>query len=204
MILRVVNLLLLVAALVGGLLALQAGRRRQLAQAEYLRLEQIAGNLTIEDPGKVYFRALPTAEPLHFAWRVYYPPNYKQTIVNKASGSSLSWSSEPIESILRVRFKYDEQGYLNVYTRFHGGSSRSSFGNPELNQFLKDKWDKLHVEQLGKNGLAVLEPDGSATLLRLSMPPAMAEEAVARLPEYARYQRVPVLYELTLGEKKAP
>src|SRR6185436_11697936 len=77
---RVLNLFLILVAVLGGLLAWQSGRERGRLQAECARLLAITGDLSIDDPSKVYIRALDTREPLHFAWRVYLPPNYQQIL----------------------------------------------------------------------------------------------------------------------------
>ena len=87
---RAFDLILLLVALSGGLLALQNGRQLRQLRAEYERLSTITGDLPISDASKVHVRALETGERLHFAWRVYLPANYR-AVVSNASGSSSSW-----------------------------------------------------------------------------------------------------------------
>ncbi len=196
---RAVELLLVLVVLVGAVLALWSGQERRRLQAEHTRLAQITGDLPVEDPSKVYLRALPTNEPLHFAWRVYYPPNYRDLLKHGAGSSHSSWSRSAREFIARVRFREDSKGHLHAYTRFHGGSSTMGLGDRRLSELLQGRWDKIQVEQLGADGIATLETDESAVVLRLTLPRDMQEEARTKLPNYFQDRYSPVLFELTLG-----
>src|SRR5689334_110913 len=113
---RALDLILLLVILPGGFLAWQSGRQRKRLEDRYERMVRVAGDLAIADPTKVYIRALDMGEPLHFAWRVYLPPNYTLVVRNLtgngSSGSSTSWSLNPVEFIARVRFRKDEQGLM--------------------------------------------------------------------------------------------
>jgi hypothetical protein len=71
---RVLDLYLLIAALIGGTLAWQTGRERSRLSEKYDEPARVTGDLPIADASKVHVRALDTGDPMHFAWRVYYPP----------------------------------------------------------------------------------------------------------------------------------
>jgi hypothetical protein len=199
---RVFDWLLLVVALIGGVLAWQTGRERNRLSERHRRLVEMAGELPIADPSKMYIRALDTGELLHFAWRVYLPANYNRAL-SSSGGSSLSSSTSrrPSEFIARLRFRQDEQGVMEVYNHFANGSTRISIGDQTLADLLRNRWDRVRVEQLGAPEVAVIEPDQSAVLLRLTLPDDMKDEARAKLSPDNQARFLPVLYELNLGLK---
>ena len=145
---RVLDLFLLTIVIIGGALAWQTGRERSRLSAEHARLARITGDLPVEDPSKVYVQALETGDPMHFAWRVYHPPNYKH-ILSHGNGGGTTFFSSSAEFIARVVFREDDEGQLQLYTNFSGGSSLSPFGDEDLAELLHDRWDKIRVEQLG-------------------------------------------------------
>jgi hypothetical protein len=196
---RAIDWLLLLAFLIGGALAWRNGRERSRLAEKHARLARLTGELPVADPAKVSVQALDTGEPLHFAWRVYYPPNYTQVLRHSDGGSGTSWAGRSSEFIARVVFREDEQGLLQVYTHFSGGSSRSSFGDKALAELLRGRWDRIRVEQLGAPKLAVLKRDQPAIVLRLTLPDDLQAEARKRLDPALQKRYVPVLYEVTLG-----
>jgi hypothetical protein len=200
---RALDLVVLVAAIGGGALAWQTGRERSRLAQEHARLARMTGDLPIADPSKVYVQALDTGEALHFAWRVYYPPNYRQVLRHSDGGGGTSWASNPTEFIARVVFREDEQGLLQVYTHLSGGSSRSSFGDKDLAGLLHGRRDWIRVEQLGASQLAVLKANQPAILLRLTLSDDLQAEARKRLDPHVQTRYVPVLYELRLGPETA-
>jgi hypothetical protein len=202
MIRRFLEFVLIAIVFVGAVFSWQTGRERSRTFAEYKRLERMTGYLSIPDPSKVYARALETEDPLHFAWRIYLPPKYKQ-IVRYHSGSSSSWRSDATEIIGRVRFREDERGVLSVYTRFSGGSGMSSIGDKTLVEFLREYQGQIQIEQLGKNEAAVIEPNQSAVLLKLTLPEHLHEQARMRLSPGTYRRCVPVLFQIELGPKTA-
>lgn len=197
---RSLDLVLLLMALVGGILAFQTGRQQSCLRVEHERLSRITGDLPISDASKVHVRALETGEKLHFAWRVYLPPNY-QLEMRYGSGTSSSWRSDACQFIARVRFRENEQGLLQVYTSFSGGSGCMSLGDRSLAELLCDHWDNIQVEQLGANDLVAIERDLSAVFLRLTLPDELRVESREKLPPGIRERYVPTLFELQLGPK---
>jgi hypothetical protein len=200
MIQRILNLVLVVSIVVGAFLAWRSGREQNRLRAEYERLTRITGELKITDPKKVHIQALKTGEPLHFAWHCYLPANYRQIISDGKGSSSSSWNNDPREFIARVRLRQDVRGDLQLHTFFSSSSGRMSFGDTALTNFLKNRWEEIQVEQIGANGVAVISPEETVVLLKLTLPEKMQAEAREQLPSYTRERFVPVVYQLTLGQ----
>jgi hypothetical protein len=197
--LRIIDLLLVAVAAAGGVLAWQSGRERGRLGAIYERLERKTGDLAVGDPSMVYFRALETGDPRHFAWRVYYPPNFRQVWRQSWGGESSSSNTSAQEFIARVRFREGDSGNLELYTSYAGGSSRTGLGDPQMAAFLRERWGRLRVEQVGSSGLVALPPDRPATILRLTMPDDMAEEARRVLATHHLGRHVPEVFLLELN-----
>jgi hypothetical protein len=147
--------------------------------------------------------ALDTGEERSYAWRVHFPANYKRIIRDGGGSGSTSWTSTPVDDLARVRIREDQQGRLEFYRRFPGSSSRMGLTDKALADFLRGRWGQLRVEQLGVGEVAVIDPDKPATLLRLTMPDAMADEARKALGPSDVAGRVPTLIELYLGPTNA-
>jgi hypothetical protein len=193
---------LLVVVVIGGVLAGQTAWERSRLLRHYARLVQLTSDLPITDASKVHVHALETGEPLHFAWRVYIPANSKQTMATQfAGGRGSSSLNGPSEFIARVRFRPDREGRMEVYEHFGGTSGRMTFGDQALAGLLRDRWDRVRVEQLGAPGLAVIEPDQPAVFLRLSLPDDLLREARKKHSASTQPQLGPVLYELNLNPR---
>jgi hypothetical protein len=200
---RLLNAVLLIAALIGGVFAYQACRKHQQLLAERERLEKQVGRLRIEDPSKMYVRALETGEELHFAWRVYFPAGFNLRAKNSNSGSTwVSKHAEPIEFIARVRFRERYDGLLNVFTKL-AGSRRGPIGDRRLADLLRGRWDEVQVEQLGSDGQVAIDADEGATFLRLTLSDDLKREAGEKLSKSlaTRFQRL--LFDMHLGSDKA-
>lgn len=196
---KVTDWLLALSILLGFLMAWQSGRERSRLQDKYQQLHRIVGELLIADPSQVHVRALETREPLHFAWRISLPANYTLQLSDKGGSQGPSSSTGSREFIARVRFREDEQGGLQVYQNFLGSSVTHRFADQSLAAFLRDRWGKIIVEQLGADRLVTIAPDRSAVLLRLTLPEGMQREARTMLSPHSASVYVPVVYELKLG-----
>jgi hypothetical protein len=196
--LRVVDILLLAVIAVGGVFVWKTGQERSRLTARYGRLAAITGELKITDTTKVHFQALETDDPMHFAWRIYYPPKYKPLIAGDDYDGGW-WSKEPTESIGRVRFHVTERGDLDHYVRFPGGGQWGLREPGAPAKFLIDHWNELQIEQIGTDGLAVVNLDETVSLLRITFPDDLRAEAETLFPE----RLVPVYYELKLGPDAA-
>ena len=188
---RAIDLLLLVAAIVGGVLAWRSDGECRRLRKEYDRLCQLTGELEIKDPSKVHVKAIDTGEPLHFAWHCYFPPNTKMQW-STGSGGSSSWSSQAVQCIVRVRFHKDKSGEMRVYQKYHGGSS---FGSLHVGSAF-ERPEELEIEQLGTDKLVTFSPNESIVFLKLTA----TEDLQKKVPKYLRKSRVfPVLYQLKFG-----
>lgn len=101
---RIFEITLLVVIVVGGVVLWRTTVQRDELQREHDRLSAKIGVLVIKDPAQVHLRAIDTGDPMHFAWRAYFPANYRWSYTSK-SGSGGSSSSSPMETILRVRLR---------------------------------------------------------------------------------------------------
>lgn len=200
---KAVDIVLLLALICGAIAAWKTGRERHQLSHNYARLARITGDLPIADPSKLYFVALETSEPMHYVWRIYLPPNYRFVLTSGGNGggggSGTSWSSGPKEFIGRVRFRESNDGRLEVYSSFAGGSSCRSIGDESLAQFLPSHWDRLQVEQLAGDGLVVVDPGKSAVILRIKVPDDLAKEGRTTLSRHAQVYLGSTLFELKLG-----
>lgn len=193
---------LLMVLISGGVLAWKSGQERSRLTSTYERLASKTGDLSIGDPSKVHVLALETREPLHFAWRIYTPPNYT-LFVGSTGEQSSSWTKDAREFIARVRFREDEKGELRVYTDYSGGSSTMTIGNKTIADLLHDRWDKILVEQAGRGRISAIEPDRAEVLLRLTLPDDLRDEAKKALSPEDQKRLVPVLYEWKVGRDLA-
>ncbi len=176
---KLLDATLLLIALVGGVVVLYTSREQGRVRAKSERLSRSAGNLVITDPSKVHVLALDTGEPLHFAWRVYLPADYElfTRVMPAASVGSLVPGTSPArELILRVRFREDSEGDLNLYQSRENSSSRQSFGDPALSKVLHGRFDKVLVEQLGTHGAVSVGMDEPLDLLSLTVPADLETE----------------------------
>ena len=124
---RLFELCLLALTLTGLYFVWQSGQQRSAARAEYERLVRLTGDLPITDVSKIHALALETGESLHFAWRVYLPPNCR-IMVKHNGGSSSLFRSNPQHLIARVRFREQPPGRLQVYTRLDADRSTAATG----------------------------------------------------------------------------
>jgi len=192
------DLLLVAVIAVGGVFAWKTGRERERLTARYDRLAAITGDLKLTDPAKVHFQALETGDPMHFAWRIYYPPKCNPLIAGDDYDGGW-WSKEPTESIGHVRFHGTERGDLDSYVRFPGGGQWGYHARGAPARFLIDHWNELEIEQIGAKGLAVINRDETVSLLRITFPDDLRDEAETLFPTHL----VPVYYELKLGPDAA-
>jgi hypothetical protein len=200
---RLLNALLLIAAVIGGVLAYRAAMERQRLLAERARLENKVGSLPIGDPSKVHVRALETGEPLHFAWRVYLPARRNFRWKCSSGGSSWSAGSRASEFIARVRVRENEHGGLDVFTKQASGSARLGLGNKKLADLLRDRWNEVRVEQLGANGVAVTDANEVTTLLRLTLSDDLKREADQKLKKHFAKRFQTALFDVRFGPDQA-
>jgi hypothetical protein len=204
MIRRLIDLFLIVVLLAVGVWAWSTARERSRLQSEHDRLIQSIGELPISDPAKVQIRAIPTGEPLHFAWRVYLPANYPWTWRTSTGGDSSNSSSTSREFIARVRIR-ETQGKLEVYDHELNGSSRGGLGDKALAQLIRGRTDQIRVKQLGTDQIVAIGPGETAVLLQLTLSEELEAEGRKTLDYFDNHSLNPVIFRLELGpEKRKP
>ncbi len=202
MLLRLLNLSLLIAAVIGGVLAYRVAVKHRGLSAEHRRLEAKVGSLPIEDPTRIHIRALDTDEECSFAWRVYVPAGLG-IMWQHGGGSATSWDIAARHFIAQLRIRQSENGCLEVFTSQAGGSGKFQLGNQALADLLRDRWSDISVEQLGTEGVVVLEPDTVATLLRLTLPDDLKQQAKRRVGEAVMRQFQAGLLDIRFGSDQA-
>jgi hypothetical protein len=200
---RLLDCFLLVVVVVGGYLAWHTGRERSRLSEHYQRLVRTAGDLVVSDPSKVYLQSLDTGEPLHFAWRVHVPANYNLVVHTLPNGHAAHLQSSQSDFVVRVRLRERERRIMEVYTHFGPSSGKSDLGDQALAELMRGRWGKVLIEQLGTPGIAVLEPDRPAVVLRLTLPENLHDEARKKLDARTAQTYVPILFELNIGQPTA-
>jgi hypothetical protein len=197
---RSIEILLALAVLSGALLVSQSIWKRAELAREHDRLMQKTGQLVITDPTKVHLRALDTGDPLHFAWRAYFPANYN--FAYNLTGGSSGWGtqSDPWEGILRVRLR-EVDGHMRLYYRFIGGSGLSSTASG-LQKLLKEDpglLQRLRVEQLAKDGPVTFAADEVQTLIKITLPDEMLPSAKQKLERWEYEKLTPEIEWIRFG-----
>jgi len=166
-------------ALRGG----QSGWQRTSRSSQVARIEKRIGSFPISDPKLVHIQALETENPKEFAWRIYFPANYKMTLVQRSnsSGSSSSGISfaNPTETIFRVRFR-ENNGLVECFSNLGSSSSLTGIQPPIYAAAILKQWDRLEIEQPGKDRLVTCEPDQEFTFLSIKIPSELLESMKSR------------------------
>jgi hypothetical protein len=191
------NALVWVVIVVGAVCLWRSSSEHFQLQAEADRLQALTGNLVPADPTQIYVRAIKTEDPLDFAWRVYFPPGYQLQMRHRHGSSSSSGNTSAINGIARVRLR-EVDGVMQIYHRLPNSSGLSST-NPDLQQFLRGRWDRLEVEQLGKERLEQLDPKNELVLFRLTLPEDLQKEAEPKLQKGMRSEFMPSVFEIRVG-----
>lgn len=184
---RYVHLLLLLLTIVGGVLAIQAGREQSALRAEQRRLQAEIGDLRVDDPDRVAVLALATDDPLHFAWRVYLPRGYDHTWLATYGGGSASARrtvDQAEQQIVRLRFRQID-GRWEMWEKTRGGSSWSGGLGGSLEKLLENP-ARLRIDQRGRGGVETFAREDLITLLKL-------EGADARSADAASGEELPVI-----------
>ncbi len=204
MLTRLLNLFLLIAAVIGVVLAYGVAKKHRELSTEHRRLEAKVGSLPIGDPSKIHIRALETGEDLHFAWRVYVPAGERiKWAYDGGGGSGSSWSSNAGQYIARVRFRENEDGSIHAFAKLSGGSSRFQLGGQALADLLRDRWDEIQVEQLASDDVVAIDASEVATLLRLTLPDDLKQEGEQKVRKAVMRRFQAGLFGVRFGSDKA-
>ena len=190
---------LIALVLGGGAMAWSTGLERSRLTARHERLVKTTGELPIKDASKIHALALYTGEPLHFAWHFYFPPNCTRRLTYRFGAQTSSLTCPLADSIGRVRLRQNDDGTIQFYFHFGGGSLGMGLEDHELAELLRGRWDRVKIERLGAPEVAVIKPDQPAVLLRITLPDELADEARTKLSSQFQNQFVPVVFEVKLS-----
>lgn len=166
---KAINTTLLVATVIGALLAYRAGKEHREVLAEHTRLEAKVGRLPIRDRSKLHVLALETGDDLCCAWRIYVPADF--ALCNHSSRGQRGHGAghaRPYECVYRLRLRESGDGVLQAYEDFSGSSTLGDIGDREFAEFIRGRWNEVVIEQLGANEIAVVDADEVATLFRIT------------------------------------
>jgi hypothetical protein len=196
---KLIDGFLLIVVLIGGIVAWQTGKERRRLTQWHERLARTTGDLAIADPSKLHILALDTGDPLHFAWRMYVPPNNSYLLTGGSTGMTVTTGARPSEFIARVCLLPDDKGAMQFCIHFGTTSSLSTLGANEDIARLQGHWDRIKVEQLGAPQLAVIQPDQTAVFLRLTLPDELVGEMKRDRGSGGPQESNPALLEIELG-----
>jgi hypothetical protein len=205
---RFLDAFLLMIALAGGVLVFESSQEQARIREKLDQMTRTTGEFSVTDPSRIHVLAVDTGEPLHFAWHVYLPADY-ELIPREASSGPVrvtSPSSIPArELILRVRFREDNEGRLDLYQKHENGSQRGSFGNKALSRVLHGRFDKVLVQQMGKHSVESVGVNEPLDLLSLKLPEDLEAEIRKGLPPEQRAKHDPRFFQFAFGpEAKKP
>ncbi len=194
-----INVVLVLAALLGLSLAARETLLRKDLSREYGILAAEVGYLESTGEPGVQVIALPTEDPRHFRWRIVVPEN--ETFVCK---TSVAWDRSvpmegPLSFIAHVRFRDGENGCLKAWWDLKRSWGTTDMGGAQLYEFLKGRWDEMEIEQLASDGRVTVRSGQLSSLLRISMPDQMREDAQESLSPQNLKWYVPELFHLQLG-----
>lgn len=206
---RLLDAILLLIALAGGVFIWWTGQEQARIRAKIERLTRTAGDLVVTDPSRVHVMALDTGEPLHFAWRLYLPADYglvpRGTLPDSVSVSPAPVGGSPAPSfpsrelIVRVRFRESAEGRLNLYKTHEHGSDRTQFGTVSLAKVLHDRFDKVLVEQLGTRAPVSVGVDEPLDLLSLRLPADIEADYLKEMSPAERAKYNPQFFQFFFG-----
>ena len=119
------------------------------------------------------FKLLKTDEPLHFAWRMFFPPGLYQFDCNGDGG--VRFEPEAIgQTTVRCAIRETEENVLQVFCGSKGdrigSSSTAPLGDRALLERLRGRWNEVRFEQIGESTTVVLDPSKPFVALRLKLP----------------------------------
>ena len=194
-----INVVLVLAALLGLSLAARETLLKKDLSREYEILAAEVGYLESTGEPGVQVIALPTEDPRHFRWRIVVPEN--ETFVCK---TSVAWDRSvpmegPVSFIAHVRFRDGENGCLKAWWDLKRSWGTTDMGGAQLYEFLNGRWDEMEIEQLASDGRVTVRSGQLSSLLRISMPDQMREDAQKVLSPQNLKWYVPELFHLQLG-----
>lgn len=163
---RTLNILLLMIALVGAFFAWYARSEYDATRRQHARLTAKVGRLPIKDATKVHVRAFESDNPLEFKWQIHVPAGFNgewRLEYPRGSSSSMGTNQRPRTAFVRVRFRKID-GQWHMWSKHMNGSSIVDVKSGEL----LEHPESLRFQQFGKGEVKVLAADQVATLLKIT------------------------------------
>lgn len=173
-----VESLLLILAIVGGVLAVKSQLLASQYRSKRMALEAEVGELKIDDPSKYYVQLLKSDDPLELRWRIYIPKgndccNYAigHDPIGNSFRSGGGRTSESGEAIYAIRMTpLPSSSAISILSRMSIQRSSSSMISTTQNSMVHDqllKNDLSTWEIAGKDGVESFDADDFRWLLRI-------------------------------------
>ena len=189
---------LLVAIAILGCMNIATGLERSHLAAIIAQAPPPPADFRIGDRSRRHVQAIRILDPHQFAWLVHLPPGTAEARASTGDriggGDRIDYS----DMVVRIGFRELPDAGFAVDARYGGHPATSRLGDAALGRLLRGRWDQLVVEQAGRDRLLVADPEAPLTLLRISLPPALIDEARATL-SLRDWPAFPVLYDFTIG-----
>lgn len=180
--------------------------RRKVAvlKLEQQRLEQLVGQLKIDNPDKMQLKMVQRPSRDHIVWRIYLPGNQNWRLAENSVGGSSGWSSlgksRATEGLLRFRIDRDD-GKSKIHLIRNNVSSTTSL-QPELADFLEAHWDELDVKIAGVDAQITESVNAIIPLIEIRLPAALKSLADKELSNLG-LQTSATIFQVILGSEKA-
>jgi len=184
---KFVNFVLLL--LFVGLVARMIVNSRELAsvEKEHRRLVAMHGELEIKDTSKYLVTSVDTGDPMDFQWRTYYPAGLELEEYHEFAGTTRGpnvFQTYGIESIVRCRFDFRDDGVLRAHYLRRRGSGLELLSNRKFKEFLWDHWSELEITRLGEAGPVEIAIDRPLELLTIRVPQKLVGELYQLMGKY--------------------
>jgi|GEM_PF-3538054 len=194
------ELILTILFLVGAVLLGHSTWRRIRLEPEFERLKRLTGELVPYDPTKGYVSALPSEEPLDFAWRLYLPAECRIYTRHGDGWGASGGLYDEMNTVIRLRFR-EVDGQWQFYQQT--GTTQKSNVEPRLADILSRGSHRLRVEQLGQEAVEELDMTKETSLLRITLPDDLEAEYKSRLTDRELRRFSPAIWEVKVGPPNA-
>lgn len=196
---------MLVFLIITCLVCLKLERQKlAVVRLEQQRLEQLVGQLRIDDPEKMQIKMIQRPSRDHIVWRIYLPGNQNWRLAEASVGGGSGWSSvgqsQATEGLLRFRINRDDVK-SEIHLIRNNGSSTMSL-QPQLADFFETHWDELEVTIAGVDAQVTESVDTIVPLIEIRLPEALQSLAEQELGSLGLHTSA-ALFQVTLGGEKA-
>lgn len=170
-----------------------------------VRLEKLVGRLNVENPELLHARLIASDPGKMLLWRIYVPAESEWRFENRSIGGS-GWrridSSTPIDDLVRWQIISEKDHFMHEILH-RGGSSRTTVPDRMI-QFIENHWSEFDISIAGEKEQATVAPGEIMTVLSVSMPESLSQQAETVLGNYtAKKLKSNPVFEIRLGPIKA-